>query len=110
MSQPLVLRLTRAAEADIAEIWAYLAAEASEPVATRVVEKIMDACQLFCHFPLAGASREQFAPGLRLGFAGRYAVYYQHSDHRLVVIRVLHGARDAAALAAGGAFQRPRSL
>ncbi|MBV8769299.1 MAG: type II toxin-antitoxin system RelE/ParE family toxin [Hyphomicrobiales bacterium] len=66
----------------------------------------MKACGLFCHFPLAGAPREQLAPGLRVGFSGRYGIYYLHNKRELVVIRVLHGARDATALAARGGFQK----
>jgi toxin ParE1/3/4 len=45
-----------------------------------------------------------FAPGLRVTFHGSYALYYIHTDDELVIVRVLHGARDAAALADRGAF------
>ena len=40
LATPLILRLTDTAEADLAEIWAYLAAEASEEIATRFVTAI----------------------------------------------------------------------
>ena len=55
-------------------------------------------------FPLSGAPREQFAPGLRVTFHRAYAIYYLPTDRELVIIRVLHGARDAAALAERGGF------
>jgi toxin ParE1/3/4 len=48
--------------------------------------------------------REHFAPGLRAAFSGNYAIYYVHDERELVIVRVLHGARDAAALAAHGGF------
>jgi toxin ParE1/3/4 len=57
------------------------------------------------HFPLAAPSRENFAQGLRVGFSGNYAIYYRHNEHELVIVRVLHGARDAAALAEHGGFK-----
>jgi toxin ParE1/3/4 len=78
--------------------------EASEATATRLLDKIKDACQPLCHFPLAGAAREQFASGLRAGFAGNYVIYYRHDERELMIVRVLHGAGDAAALAEHGGF------
>jgi len=48
--------------------------------------------------------REQFAPGLRARFVGNYAIYYLNDERELVIVRVLHGARDAAALATKGGF------
>jgi toxin ParE1/3/4 len=78
--------------------------ETSETTATRLLDKIKDACEPFCHFPLSGAAREQFAPGLRAGFVGNYVVYYRPDQRDLVVVRVLHGARDAVALAEHGGF------
>jgi toxin ParE1/3/4 len=64
----------------------------------------MAACKPLCRFPLAGASRDQFASGLRAGFTGKFAIYYQHDERELIILRVLHAARDAAALAEDGAF------
>jgi toxin ParE1/3/4 len=53
---------------------------------------------------LAAPAREHFAPGLRVAFSGNYAIYYVHDENELVIVRVLHGARDAAALAEHGGF------
>jgi toxin ParE1/3/4 len=92
------------AEADLAEIWAYVSLEASEATATRLLDKIKDACRPLCHFPLSGTSRARFAPGLRAGFVGNYVIYYRHDERELIIVRVLHGARDAAALAEHGGF------
>jgi len=55
-------------------------------------------------FPLAGAPRPQLAPGLRVTFHAPYAIYYAPQSEAVVVIRVLHGARDVAALAERGGF------
>ena len=57
-----------------------------------------------CRHPGIGAPREQFAEGLRVGFLSPYAIYYVAKGSELAVIRVLHGARDTAALAEGGGF------
>jgi toxin ParE1/3/4 len=69
-----------------------------------LLAKIEGACRLLLGFPLSGVAREQFAKGLRVMFEGNYAVYYTVSETELVIVRVLHGARDAAALAERGGF------
>ena len=55
-------------------------------------------------FPLSGPSREYLATNLRVKFHRAYAVYYTPTEQDLIVIRVLHGARDAAAIADRGGF------
>jgi toxin ParE1/3/4 len=100
----LILRLTDAAESDLAEIWAYIALEASEAIATRFVSAIeVDFDQLRA-FPLSGSAREALAPNLRIKPHGAYAIYYTSTERELIIVRVLHGARDATAIADRGGF------
>jgi toxin ParE1/3/4 len=56
------------------------------------------------HAPLIGSPRDQFGKGMRVIFHTPYAIYYLPVDHELIVIRVLHSARDAAAIAEQGGF------
>lgn len=79
-----------------------MAAEASETVATRFIGRIEAACAPLCRFPRSGPARDRLAPGLRVTFEGRYAIYYTHDERNLVIVRMLHGARDVAALAERG--------
>lgn len=51
-----------------------------------------------------GTPREVLGSGLRVTFLSPYAIYYRVSDRELFIVRVLHGARDAAALADQGGF------
>ena len=55
-------------------------------------------------FPRSGASRDQLAPGLRAVFRSSYAIYYRMEMKAIVIVRVLHGARDTFALAERGEF------
>jgi toxin ParE1/3/4 len=43
--------------------------------------------------------------GLRVTFRDPYAIYYRPLAEAIVIIRVLHGARDAAAIAGRGGFE-----
>ena len=100
----LNLRLTDEAQADLAEIWAYISAEASEATASQFLGALEVACRVLLHAPLIGAKREVFATGMRVTFHGQYAIYYRPGKDEIVVVRVLHGARDVAALAERGGF------
>jgi len=42
---------------------------------------------------------------LRVIFHSAYAIYYQPRPDEVVIIRVLHGARDIAAIAERGGFR-----
>jgi toxin ParE1/3/4 len=86
------------------EIWVTLATEASEAVATRFVRAIEATFEPLRHFPLLGPARDQFAPGLRVTFHRPYAVYYLARPEAIVIVRVIHGARDIAAIAERGGF------
>lgn len=64
----------------------------------------MTACEPLRHFPLSGTPRPQLAPGLRVTFHYPYAIYYTPTPEAVVIVRVLHGARDIAAIAEHGGF------
>jgi toxin ParE1/3/4 len=69
-----------------------------------LVARIQTALANLSKFPNAGVSREMLAPGLRATFLGNYTIYYLLRTEEVVVVRVLHAARDAAALAGQGGF------
>jgi plasmid stabilization system protein ParE len=73
-------------------------------MATRVLAKIESSCKRLLKFMLSGATRMQFAPDLRVTFEGNYAIYYVITKSDLFIVRVLHSARDADALAERGGF------
>jgi len=73
-------------------------------VATRFVTAIEAHFEPLRHFPFSGPGREQLAPGLRVTFHNPYAIYYMPQPDALVIVRVIHGARDFAAVAERGGF------
>jgi len=88
----------------LTSIWSYIAEEASEATATRFLGKLHVTCERLLSFPLAHPERPQLAPGLRVVFHGAYAIYYRHNDKTVTIVRVLHGARDLAAVVGQGGF------
>ena len=93
------------AEADLAEIWNSLAIGASETIATRFVHAIEASFERIRHFPRSGPARPSFGDGLRVTFYRSYAAYYVIHPGSIVIVRVIHGARDAAAIAERDGFR-----
>ena len=91
------LLITPVAEADIAEIWAYVADD-SPKNATAFIEQIQAKFAPLLEFPGMGAPRDKIFEGLRAAPYRNYVIYYVHSDRDVTIIRVVHGARDVAAL------------
>ena len=83
----------------------HIAIEGSEATATRFLAALRSGLDRVLLFPEAGAPRDQLAPRLRATFHGSYVIYYRAAETELVVIRVLHGMRDQAAIAERGGFQ-----
>jgi toxin ParE1/3/4 len=81
----------------LAEIWAFIA-EGSPPTATDFIHRIEEKFEPLRHHPELGPQRDQLAPGLRAHFYRDYVIYYSFTDTEVIVIRVVHGSRDAAAL------------
>jgi len=88
----------------LAEIWAYIAENSSKIVANRFLGKLTATCEQLLTFPLAHPERPQLGAGLRVVFHGPYAIYYRPDNNTVTVVRILHGARDLAAIEDQGGF------
>ena len=85
--------LTDEAEQDLADIWAYVAAD-SERAADLLLRKFLTKMRTLAPFPRSGRARDELSPGLRSIPVGNYVIFYRPAPHGIDVIRVLHGARD----------------
>ena len=85
------------AQADIDEIWDYIARDSIRN-ADRFVDRIEQRLGLLAANPRLGVARDDLRAGLRrLGYA-RYLIYYRLVRGGIEVVRVIHGARDQRAL------------
>ena len=73
-------------------------------IATRLLGGIEASIDGLLTFPKANPAREQLGKGLRVTFHSHYAIYYLIQKSEVIIVRVLHGARDAAAIAERGGF------
>lgn len=87
------VRVTRAAEADLTEIWTYIAEDAPA-AADKCIDKIRETIEMLAHNTGAGRSRDDLTPDMRSFRVGQYLIFYRIVSPRLDILRVLHGARD----------------
>jgi len=94
------LRLSPEAEAELDGIWIHMARESgSIDIATRVVESINERFWLLSRYPYMGRQRDDLGPGVRSFTAGDYVVLHRIAEDDVVLIlHVVHGSRDVAAL------------
>ena len=88
-------RVTRRpqAEADILEIWDYIA-EDSMVEADLWVDSLDEKLGLWATQPMIGRARDELAAGVRSLAFGRYLVFFEPLSDGIDVVRVLHGSRD----------------
>jgi toxin ParE1/3/4 len=87
-----VLRTSKAEE-DLLEIWSYIADDNID-AADEFLDQIVATCRTLSDNPAAGRSRDELAQRLRSFPLGNYVIFYRPLEDGIVVIRVLHGARD----------------
>ncbi|MCX7193036.1 MAG: type II toxin-antitoxin system RelE/ParE family toxin [Proteobacteria bacterium] len=88
------VRFTRSAETDLLELWLNIAEE--NPVAADdSLDIIQSAISVLSSQPEMGRARPELADGLR-SFPTRtpYIIFYMLCEDHLLVVRVLHHARD----------------
>ncbi len=85
------------AQADIDEIWDYIARDSIRN-ADRFVDRIEERFGLLAANPRLGIARDDLRLGLRRFGHARYLIYYRLRQGGIEVIRVIHGARNQRAL------------
>ena len=91
------IRFTHAAEADLLELWLTIAEE-NPATADESLDSIQATVSLLGSQPEMGRARPELSDGLR-SFPTRtpYLIFYLSKDDGLLVVRVLHHARDIGA-------------
>ena len=88
-------RLSPEAEFDLDGIWLHVAGESgSIESADRIIDTITDRFWLLAQHPHIGRRRDDLRSGLRSFPVGDYAILYRIDDEDVLILHVLHGARD----------------
>jgi toxin ParE1/3/4 len=86
---------TPEAEAQLVELYSYIATEASPEIAARFTDGIVAYCESLGTFPYRGNRREDIRPGLRVtSYRWRVAIAFYVSEDRVNIIGVFYGGQD----------------
>lgn len=91
------LVITPQADRDIEEIGDYIAQD-NPPRALTFVREMRAQCRKIAASPEAWRLRVELGEGIRSCAYRRYVIFFSAGIHEVTIIRVLHGARDLAAL------------
>jgi toxin ParE1/3/4 len=93
-------RVAPQAEADLDDIWLYVAKESGNmDVATRLINAITRRFFFLASFPYVGRARDpDFGAGTRSASVGEYVIVYCVDGQDVLILRVVHGRRDLEAL------------
>jgi toxin ParE1/3/4 len=94
MNEP---RLTAQAEADLLDVWLYLA-KSGEARADVFVEKVLRQCRQLAQFPGMGRDRSNLAANLRSFPVKKYVIFYRPMNDTAEIVRILFGGMDIHAI------------
>lgn len=87
------------AEAELAELYDYIAARKSPIVAKEYVDAILAEIRKLPERPFHGKDLEEFRPGMRkVGFRRRVDIIFTVTDDLVQIGHVLYGGRDYEAI------------
>ena len=89
---PNIVR-SNASENDLIEIGTYISQD-SPTAANRLLDHIEATLMLLASYPQIGVSRPNLTKSGRSFTVDRYVIYYRPNSEGIVVIRILHSARD----------------
>ena len=94
------LRLAPEAEADLDDIWLYVARESgSLEIAYRLIDAITRRFFLLGRHPQIGRRRDHdLRPNLRSFPVGEYVIIYRLDGEDVLILRVMRGSRDIEGL------------
>ena len=86
---------TPEAEAQLVELYGYIAAAASPEIAARLTDGIVTYCESLSTFPNRGNRREDIRPGLRVtSYRKRVAIAFDVDEDQVNIIGVFYGGQD----------------
>jgi toxin ParE1/3/4 len=93
----MALTFSRLAEDDLAQIEEYISRDSPER-ALSFVARLRERCAKITAFPEAAPLRPEVSEGVRIVPLGRYLIFYKADGQDVLIVRIIHGARDYGSL------------
>lgn len=91
------LIISETAKSDLRAIWRYIAVD-NLHAADRLIEGIYGEFELLRTRPKLGRKRDELFPGLRCFPFSSYVIFYQATEQRIEIFRVISSYRDITGL------------
>ncbi len=91
-------RLSPEAEAELDEVWLYIAGHSSAETADRFIDRLTGAFLMLGVHPYAGRARDELRGGYRSFPVGEFLIFYRVEGRSVLILRVVHGHRDVDAM------------
>ena len=96
---PYDVVFTPEAEAQLIELYGYIATEASPETAARFTEGIVTYCESLSSFPVRGTRRDDVRPGLRItSYRKRVVVAFAVEADQVQIIGIFYGGQNYEAI------------
>ena len=83
------------AEAQLIDLYCYIATAKSPEIAEKYTEAIVSQCESLSSFPNRGNKRDDIRPGLRVfGFRRRVAIAFQVDQNSVTILGIYYGGRN----------------
>lgn len=83
------------AQEQLAELYHYIAQEATPYSALNFTENIIDYCESLVHFPQRGNCRDDLLPGLRItNYRRRTIIAFMLSENTVTILGIWHGGQN----------------
>ena len=81
----------------LADLYQYIAFEASPEIALGYTEAIVNYCESLCIFPLRGMARDDVRPGLRVtNYKKRAVIAFAFEKDLVYIVGIFYGGQDYA--------------
>lgn len=87
------LDITQDAENDLDGIFSFIARD--KPIAAlHFVQRLKRRCLTLAKNPFVGENCDEVRPGMRRLNYRNYLIFYRVDEHVVIILRIIHGARD----------------
>lgn len=87
------------AEAQLNNLFIYIARDATIAIAQRFTDAIIEQCEALSHFPHRGTPRDDIQPGLRtIAFRRAVTIAYAVGETRVEILGIYYRGRDYESL------------
>ncbi len=94
-----IVVFTPEAEAQLIELYGYIAAEASPETAARFTDGIVTYCESLSSFPVRGTRRDDVRPGLRItSYRKRVVIAFAVDADQVQIIGIFYGGQNYEAI------------